>query len=72
MFEEYEFILPDGSSRFEMVDLSSPVGAQMFAFKQMHRSVAAWPVRMADRFASHRQRLERRLRSSTAAGAEVS
>ena len=63
MFEEYEFILPDGTSRFEMVDLSSPAGAQIFAFRRMHRAVAVWPVRMGERFAGHRRRLARRAKA---------
>ena len=64
MFEEYEFIVSDGSSRFEMVDLSSSVGAQMFALKRMHGAVAAWPLRLAGRFTEHRQRLMRKAREA--------
>jgi hypothetical protein len=69
MFEEYEFIFPDGTSRFEMLDLSSPARPQMFAFKRMHRAVAAWPLRMGEQFAGHRVRLQRRLRTNSTPGA---
>jgi hypothetical protein len=60
-FEEYEFVLPDASTRYEMVDLSMPVGAQMFAFKRLHGAIAAWPLRLVPRFADHRAKLIRRL-----------
>lgn len=39
-FREYEFMMPDGSVRYEMVGCR----AEMFAFKAMHGAVRARPV----------------------------
>lgn len=62
-FDEYEFILADGSSRYEMIDLSQPVGAQMFAFKRLHSAVAAWPLRRAAE-SRYRERLVKKRHKS--------
>lgn len=35
-FEEYAFILPDGSLRYEMIDLNAPLQEQIDMFMEMH------------------------------------
>lgn len=44
---EYEFVLPDGSKRYEFVDPESgySVMAQIRMFSEMHGAVKARPVR---------------------------
>lgn len=46
---EYEFTLPDGSKRFEIIDLESDcsVMKQIEMFKKMHCAKSARPVRNA-------------------------
>lgn len=59
-FEEYEFLLLDGSRRYEIVDLSMPVGAQVFAFKREHGAVAHWPLRFRSLITSKNRPREKR------------
>lgn len=44
---EYEFTLPDGSKRYEIVDPDAGMSiiAQLVAFKAMHGATSAKPVR---------------------------
>ncbi|HEX8213997.1 MAG TPA: hypothetical protein VF582_00830 [Allosphingosinicella sp.] len=58
---EYEYILPDGSCRYEIIDLTVPARPQMFALKRMHGAVLAWPVSRGEAMPQYRQRLIRRL-----------
>jgi hypothetical protein len=69
---EYEFILPDGSSRYEIIDLNVPARPQMWAFIRMHKSVLAWPVERAEKMADYRARLIKRLKRKADARARVS
>ena len=41
---EYEFVLPDGTKRYEMVDPDFSVMAQVNAFMWMHRAYIAHVV----------------------------
>ena len=58
---EYEFILPDGSRRYEMIDLSVPARPQVWSFKRMSGAVLAWPLAKSRAEPQYRQRLIRRL-----------
>jgi hypothetical protein len=68
---EYEFILPDGSCRYEMIDLTVPARPQMFALKRLHGALLAWPVARSEAMPQNRQRLigrvEREHRAATVA-----
>ncbi|QWG24151.1 hypothetical protein KMZ93_04270 [Bradyrhizobium sediminis] len=46
-FIEYEFVLPDGSKRYEMVDTNSDMSVmqQINLFMQMQGATAARPVK---------------------------
>lgn len=63
---EYEFILRDGSCRYEIIDLTAPARPQMFAFKRMHDAVAAWPVATGGSMSKYRDKLVRRLKREQA------
>lgn len=56
-FEEYEFVLPDGSRRYEIVDLTQPVFQQVSAFKRLHGAVSGTPIRLVAEI--EQRRLER-------------
>jgi hypothetical protein len=58
---EYEFVLPDGSCRYEILDPALPIRQQMFAFKRLHRAVAAWPVSRSAAMLKYRDKLIRRI-----------
>lgn len=59
---EYEFILRDGSRRYEIIDLTVATRPQVFAFKRMHGAMLAWPVTRSEAMPEYRQRLIRRLK----------
>lgn len=61
-YVEYEFVLPDGSCRYEIIDLTAPAMPQMWAFKRMHRAVAAWPLARTEARPEYRDKLVRRLK----------
>jgi hypothetical protein len=43
-FEEYVFRLPDGSLRYEFVDLNDSIDDQIEAFRTMHSAIEALPL----------------------------
>ena len=47
-YAEFEFVLRDGSKRYEIMDLSIPIGGQMFAFMRLHGAVSARPLEESD------------------------
>jgi hypothetical protein len=59
-FAEYEFVLPDGSCRYEIIDLTGFVRPQMFALKRMpdaievHGEDSSFPEPPLARFPIHR------------------
>jgi len=54
---EYEFILSDGSSRYELIDLTERPHSQVLAFKKMHGAVLAWSVDRSEKLGRYRDRL---------------
>lgn len=66
---EYEFILPDGSCRYEMIDLTARARPQVWGFKRMHGAVLVWPVDRAEQHAAYRAKRIRQLQQAHARAA---
>ena len=66
---EYEFILPDGSCRYEMIDLAARARPQVWSFKRMHDAAIVWPVEQAEQHAIYRAKRIRQLQQAHARGA---
>jgi len=64
---EYEFVLPDGSCRYDLIDLTVPARPQIWALRKMHGAVIVWPVEQGQRSADYRAKRIRQLKRSHAA-----
>jgi hypothetical protein len=64
---EYEFILPDGSCQYEMIDLTVPARPQIWSFQRMHKAVIVWPVERSRKEVAYREKRIQQLKRARAA-----